>query len=155
MGDHNDDNMMPVSDYLVLRGVPSELHFVDVYDNQHASLRCVTLTNVCEDDVHIRMPDSVQGIRWMQLRSSAGPLQVTWPPSLATNSVAWAREGGLESSNLRAMRHLAANLDVCTMLTIEPQGTVHLFVEVQVREMRSSTLAADRQAECALSLIHI
>ena len=70
MGDHNDDNMMPVSDYLVLRGVPSELHFVDVYDNQHASLRCVTLTNVCEDDVHIRMPDSVQGIRWMQLRLS-------------------------------------------------------------------------------------
>ena len=107
MGDHNDDNMMPVSDGLVLRGVPSELHFVDVYDNQHASLRCVTLTNVCENDVHIRMPDSVQGIRWMQLRSSAGPLQVTWPPSLATNSVAWAREGGLESSNLRAMRHLS------------------------------------------------
>ena len=152
MVDPSDDNLMPVSDGLVLRGLPSELRFVDVYDNQHASLRCVTLTNVCEDDVHIYMPNSVQGIRWMQLRSSAGPLHVTWPPSLATNSVAWAREGGLESSNLRAMRHLAANLDVCTMLTIEPQGTVHLFVEVQVREMLSSALATDQQAVCALPI---
>ena len=125
-----------------LSGLPTELNFSRIYDNQAPSLRSVLLTNQSSHPLVLDLSHSPPGVRWAQIRASAGVQTVSWPPDVATNTVAWAYEDGLLPANLRAVRHLAANLETCTTVTMESHASEQFYVEVQVREVTKASASS-------------
>lgn len=113
-------------------GLPRALSFEDVYDNGMPSLRRLTLTNPSDQDITVHFPARAYGVRFAQ--REAADNGVVLPSDYATNTVRWAREGGLDPAQLRALRHLAANLATRVCLRLPPGGSVHVYVEVVVRE---------------------
>lgn len=110
------------------------LAFNGVYDNTTPSLRRVQLINPTADACEVQL-QSPAGIAWMALRANAAPPGPLWSDGAATNTVAWAAADGLSPAHLRALRHMAANLEPRTSVVIEASGTLALYVEVRVRDM--------------------
>lgn len=127
---------MPESPDDVLRwlGVAPELRFDDVYDNQLPSLRRIRLTNASEGPVCVELPLARPGLRWVQPRPGAAGSE-PWATDVATNTAAWVHAGGLEPTQLRSLRHKAANLDVCERVALAPLEAADVFLEVRVREL--------------------
>ncbi|WFC94762.1 hypothetical protein MBRA1_001396 [Malassezia brasiliensis] len=130
--------------------VPATLAFADVYNNDASSIREVVLHNPTDDACSVTL-HGAPGVRWTQLRAqNAAPPTPLWAASEATNTVAWVRADGLSPAHLRAMRHMAANLETVTSLTLVPHERRVLYVEVRVREVAS---AAER--EIGTQLVHL
>lgn len=127
---------------------PPTLHFDHVYDNEMPSLHRMTLRNPCASTVQVDVPPSIDGVRLAQLRASVQSSGTTIPTAYATNTVAWAQHGGLQPTELRALRHWAANLDTCTHLTLAPGATADVFVEVCVRRLDRATGPTEAASSC-------
>ncbi|WFD24306.1 hypothetical protein MEQU1_003005 [Malassezia equina] len=127
---------MPANPDDVLRwlGVAPELRFDDVYDNQIPSLRPIRLANASDEPVTVELPQPRPGLRWVQPRAGAVSSE-PWMGDVATNTAAWVHAGGLEPTQLRALRHKAANLELCESLMLAPGEAANVFLEVRVREL--------------------
>lgn len=121
---------------LRLPGV-APIDFDDVYDNGAPSLRQVTLYNDHDVPMDLSLSSPTDAVRWLQRRSAAS--SAPWPAgTYASNTLAWARSGGLRPAHLRAVRHLAANLEACSHAALAPHSELTLYLEVRVRALSSS-----------------
>ncbi|WFD33113.1 hypothetical protein MSPP1_004170 [Malassezia sp. CBS 17886] len=131
---------------LPLRVAPAALRFDDVYDNHAPALRRVVLTNT---DVHrplrLHLTSGDDALRWTQLRASAVRSSMLWPDTCASNTVAWACAGGLSPPSLRALRHMASNLDVVTCLELAPGADAMVYVEARVQALVEGGLREPRE----------
>ena len=129
---------------------PATLAFANVYNNDASSIREVVLHNPTEGACSVTL-HGAPGVRWTQLRAqNAAPSTPLWAASEATNTVAWVRADGLSPAHLRAMRHMAANLETVTRLTLVPHERRVLYVEVRVRDV-----AGQAQREIGTELVHL
>ncbi|KAI3626708.1 hypothetical protein CBS14141_000709 [Malassezia furfur] len=129
---------------------PATLAFANVYNSDASSIREVVLHNPTEGACSVTL-HGAPGVRWTQLRAqNAAPSTPLWAASEATNTVAWVRADGLSPAHLRAMRHMAANLETVTRLTLVPHERRVLYVEVRVRDV-----AAQAQREIGTELVHL
>lgn len=109
--------------------VPGDvLRFEDVYDNLAPSLQTVCVRNTQAAPVEVTFHSVGEALRWMQLRDGTSE-RIEWPGAGAYNSVEWARAGGLSPSNLRAMRHMTANMSPLEKLELPPHGETYVYVE--------------------------
>ncbi|KAI3625051.1 hypothetical protein CBS9595_000412 [Malassezia furfur] len=129
---------------------PATLAFANVYNNDASSIREVVLHNPTDGACSVTLRGA-PGVRWTQLRAqNAAPQTPLWAASEATNTVAWVRADGLSPAHLRAMRHMAANLETVTGLTLVPHERRVLYVEVRVRDVASAA-----QREIGTQLVHL
>ncbi|WFD40599.1 uncharacterized protein MJAP1_003587 [Malassezia japonica] len=118
------------------------LVFDDVYDNGSPSLRHVVLRNPTAAPLEVSLGGQ-DGVRWAQLRANVPlPSLLLWDSDGASNTVPWARADGLSPAHLRALRHMAANLETVSSLALGAGEERVLYVEVRVRE-----LGNDRSSE--------
>lgn len=136
---------MPLSPDDVLRwlGIAPELRFDDVYDNQMPSLRLIHLSNPSDVPITVELPPSRGGLRWVQPRAGTGSGE-PWAIDVATNTVAWVHAGGLEPTQLRSLRHRAANMEVCECVVLAPNETTDVFLEIRVRELNAQSPRAEQ-----------
>ena len=121
---------------------PTPLVFAEIYNNDTSSLRLVELHNPTDAPCAVEL-HGARGVRWTQLRAHAGAPSQLWAAREATNTVAWVRAGGLSPANLRALRHMAANLETVGALTLAPGERRALCVEVRVREVVGEEIGAE------------
>ncbi|WFC99447.1 hypothetical protein MYAM1_002191 [Malassezia yamatoensis] len=123
------------------------LQFSNVYCNDTPSIQRVCLHNptdsCCEVVLH-----GTDGVSWTQPRmQNANSSGLIWSGSDASNTLGWMHHEGSSPMQIRALRHLAANLERVTTLTISPGEQHILYIEVKVRELVSSSQAIDTRLE--------
>ncbi|WFD43534.1 hypothetical protein MPSI1_002196 [Malassezia psittaci] len=123
------------------------LQFLNVYCNGTPSIQRVCLHNptdsCCEVILH-----GTDGVSWTQPRTqNASPSALSWSGSDASNTLGWMHHEGSSPVQIRALRHLAANLERVSTLTISPGEQHILYIEVKVHELASSSQAIDTRLE--------
>ncbi|PKI82772.1 hypothetical protein MVES1_003601 [Malassezia vespertilionis] len=118
-----------------------ELEFCQVYDNMSPSILRVPLRNTHKEPISLSL-EGVHGVQWARLRVNANGGLQDWEEEVASNTVAWARRGGLAPHHQRRLRHMAANLEPVSTLTLGAEEAAALFVMVYVRDVFGKGSAA-------------
>ncbi|EPQ31126.1 uncharacterized protein PFL1_01315 [Pseudozyma flocculosa PF-1] len=104
-----------------------------VFDQAYANhAPCVHRLTICNQDaehsVLVRMDTNLsQGLSFMRRKRSA-PKNDFEPCAWPTNSLTWARRGGLSPQNLRGWRHVIANLENASSFVLNPGASTTLYV---------------------------